>query len=235
MATQISTVFDFHGLSTPLAWVHDRPSPSAPSLLPATRHPVAVENGMRIVEILFYDVNKVKLVVEMPDPNRYTTDHVPHLPRTLFQLFPHLAEHKCHNDHGHSFRRESLNTEIPHLLEHLIIELQTQAQRHTVLKGETQWNWRVDPRGTFHVHVEYENEQLVLAAIRLAERVINALDRRDLEAIDTEREVEKLRQLAELGNALRGKRDPLAPSPEPLAVGRGRVKGGRSRSARHIR
>src|SRR6266542_116697 len=131
---------------------------------------------MRIVEILFYDKNKVKLVVEMPDPNRYTTDHVPHLPRSLFKLFPHLAHHKCHNDHGHSFRRESLATEIPHLLEHLIIELQTQAQRH----------WRVDPRGTFHVHVEYENEQLVLAAIRLAERIINALDRREIDVIETE-------------------------------------------------
>ena len=68
-------------------------------------------------------------------------------------------------------------TEVPHLLEHLIIELQAQAQNHGVLKGETQWNWRVDPRGTFHVHVEYENEQLVLAAIRLAERIVNTLDK----------------------------------------------------------
>jgi hypothetical protein len=193
---------------------------------------------MRIVEILFYDTNKVKLVVEMPDPNRYTTDHVPHLPRSLFKLFPHLAHHKCHNDHGHSFRRESLATEIPHLLEHLIIELQTQAQRHEILKGETQWNWRVDPRGTFHVHVEYENEQLVLAAIRLAERIINALDRRDLDALNTEQEVEKLRTLAQLGDELRrAKPDRSLPPIEsqPLALARGRVKGGRSRSSRAIR
>jgi hypothetical protein len=194
---------------------------------------------MRIVEILFYDTNKVKLVVEMPDPNRYTTDHVPHLPRSLFKLFPHLAHHKCHNDHGHSFRRESLSTEIPHLLEHLIIELQTQAQRHEILKGETQWNWRVDPRGTFHVHVEYENEQLVLAAIRLAERIINALDKRELDAVDTEREVEKLRLLAQLGDELRQRQPaPLPLSPmesSSLALSRGRVKGGRSRSARSIR
>src|SRR5438270_11130756 len=84
----------------------------------------------------------------MPDPNRYTTDLVPHLPRSLFKLFPHLAQHKCHNEHGHSFRRESMATEIPHLLEHLIIELQTQAQRHEVLKGETQGNWRGEPPGT---------------------------------------------------------------------------------------
>src|SRR5438067_7944323 len=172
---------------------------------------------MRIVEILFYDSNKVKLVVEMPDPNRYTTDHVPHLPRSLFKLFPQLAQHKCHNEHGHSFRRESMATEIPHLLEHLIIELQTQGQRHEVLKGETQWNWRVDPRGTFHVHVEYENEQLVLAAIRLAERVINALDRGDIDSVDIDGEVEKLRTLADMGRTLRGP-SILDEMPRPLQL-----------------
>src|SRR2546425_2407558 len=171
---------------------------------------------MRIVEILFYDSNKVKLVVEMPDPNRYTTDHVPHIPRSLFKLFPHLAEHKCPNAPGHSFRRESLATEIPHLLEHLIIELQTQAQRHEILKGETQWNWRVDPRGTFHVHVEYENELLVLAAIRLAERIVNALDNHEVGSVDLESEMEILRRIAELGRAF----PRPAPSflPRPLSL-----------------
>ena len=191
---------------------------------------------MRIVEILFYDQNKAKLVVEMPDPSRCTTDTVPHLPRSLFRLFPHLAQHKCHNDAGYSFRRESMATEIPHLLEHLIIELQTQAQRHEILKGETQWNWRVDPRGTFHVHVEYENEQLVLAAIRLAERIINALDRGDIDSVNIEAEVEKLRTLADLGRQLRGPSllDEMPRRPLQLASARGR-KGGRSRSGRYLR
>src|SRR5437764_14561194 len=91
---------------------------------------------MRIVEILFYDANKVKLVVEMPDPDRCTTESAPHLPQSLFRLFPHLAHHKCHNGAGFSFRREAMSTEVPHLFEHLIIELQTQAQHHEVLKGE---------------------------------------------------------------------------------------------------
>jgi hypothetical protein len=191
---------------------------------------------MRIVEILFYDQNKVKLVVEMPDPNRYTTDTAPHLPRSLFRLFPHLAHHKCHNDGGYTFRRESMATEIPHLLEHLIIELQTQAQRHEVLKGETQWNWRVDPRGTFHVHVEYENEQLVLAAVRLAERIINALDGGELETIDIDAEVEKLRTVADLGRQLRGPcaLEEVPPRPLQLASARDR-KGGRARSSRYLR
>jgi hypothetical protein len=172
---------------------------------------------MRIVEILFYDVNKVKLVVEMPDPDRCTTESAPHLPRGLFRLFPHLAHHKCHNGNGYSFRREAMATEVPHLLEHLIMELQSQALPHNVLKGETQWNWRVDPRGTFHVHVEYENEQLVLAAVRLAERVVNSLDGGEIEAIDIEREMERLRAIASLGQELRAR--PAERTPTRLRIG----------------
>ena len=195
---------------------------------------------MRIVEILFYDVNKVKLVVEMPDPNRCTTESAPHLPIGLFKLFPHLAHHKCHNEGGYSFKREAMATEVPHLLEHLIIELQARAQRHEVLKGETQWNWRVDPRGTFHVHVEYENEQLVLAAIRLAERIVNALDRNDVERVDIASEMSRLRRIAELGRDLRSEPNGFAPRPLSLdaaltAAGKGaraRLGGSRTGSGR---
>jgi hypothetical protein len=188
---------------------------------------------MRIVEILFYDANKVKLVVEMPDPDRCTTDNSPHLPRSLFRLFPHLAHHKCHNGNGYSFRREAMATEVPHLLEHLIIELQSQAQHHEVLKGETQWNWRVDPRGTFHVHVEYENEQLVLAAIRLAERIVNSLDRDQVEAVDLEQEMARLHAIAELGRELHPQASGYVPP--RLTIGAamaGGAKGGRSKSGR---
>jgi len=157
---------------------------------------------MRIAEVLFYSANKVKLLVEMPDPNRCTTDTCPHLPRDLFQMFPHLVHHTCHNYAGRSFQEECQATEIPHLFEHLILELQSQAEPHNGLKGETQWNWRIDPRGAFHVHVEYENQQLVLAAIRLAERVVNAIDARAVHTIDIDRELLRLRQIAALGRDL---------------------------------
>jgi len=168
---------------------------------------------LKVVEILFYDRNRVKLVVEMPDPSRYSTEHAPHIPRLLFKLFPHLARHRCDNDSGHTFRKESRSTEIPHLFEHLIIELQGQVRKTRILKGETQWNWRIDPRGRFHVYVDYENEMLVLGAIRLAERIINALDTRHIEDMDIEREIEKLRALAQLGTELRGD-SPAAPEGE---------------------
>lgn len=158
---------------------------------------------MKVVEILFYDDHHVKLVVEMPDPNCYSTKHAPHIPKLLFKLFPHLSEHRCENENGFSFRRECQSTEIPHLFEHLIIELQGQVLRSGTLKGETQWNWRVDPKGRFHVYVEYENEVLVLGAIRVAERIIQALDRRDVESINVKEEIEKLRMLADVGDSLK--------------------------------
>ena len=131
---------------------------------------------LKVVEILFYNSNRVKLVVEMPDPNCYSTKHAPHIPKLLFKLFPHLSTHRCDNDKGFTFRQECRSTEIPHLFEHLIIELQGQVLGSGVLRGETQWNWRVDPKGRFHVYVEYTNELLVLGAIRVAERIIQALD-----------------------------------------------------------
>ncbi|MHB9038982.1 MAG: cyanophycin synthetase family protein [Armatimonadota bacterium] len=158
---------------------------------------------MKVVEILFYDSSHVKLVVQMADPNCYTTKHAPHIPKLLFKLFPHLARHRCENDNGFSFRRECQSTEIPHLFEHLIIELQGQVLRSGTLKGETQWNWRVDPKGRFHVYVEYENEILVLGAIRVAERIIQALDRRDVESVNVEEEIRHLKELAKVGERIK--------------------------------
>ena len=170
--------------------------------LPTGAHPSGIlgnANTLRIVEIQFDGGNRANLVVEMPNPDRYTTRDAPHIPRFLFRLFPHLARHRCDNGNGYSFRRECHSTEIPHLLEHLIIELQGQAQKSGLLKGETQWDWRIDPKGRFHVQVEYENELLVLGAIRVAERIINALDSHEFDEMDIQSDVENLKRLARLG------------------------------------
>jgi hypothetical protein len=160
---------------------------------------------VKVLEICVQpDDRRIKLTVEMPDPDRFLTSQVPHLPNQLFRLFPTLARHKCDNGLGLTFRQECRKTEIPHLFEHLIIELQSQAQPAEVLRGETEWNWTVDPRGRFHVHVDFENELLAIGAIRLAERLINSLDRRDIEGIDVDREMKRLTDLARLGRELLG-------------------------------
>lgn len=164
---------------------------------------------MRIAKVLFFQQNRLKLLVEMPVPERCTTAHLPHLPETLLRLLPGLAEHDCHNGTDRSFVEELASTEVPHLLEHVILELQSLAQEHERLCGETEWNWRREPRGTFHVQVEYENEQLALACVRLAERLIHAAATEREHEIDLDFELGRLRRLAELGEDLRG--GPLAP------------------------
>jgi hypothetical protein len=165
---------------------------------------------LKITEIVFYPTNRVKLVVEIPDTDAYTTNEVPRLPRILFKLFPHMATQRCYNDAGYSFRREAQATEIPHLFEHLIIEIQDQVRRGVgaPFAGETHWNWTVDPRGRFYVMVDYDNEIVALGAIRLAERVINALDSKDIAQFDMSREITRLRELAKISRRFTGSSSP---------------------------
>jgi hypothetical protein len=154
---------------------------------------------MRVTDITFDDSGKVKLTVEIPETDAYLTTHAPNMPRILFRMFPYLAAQRCFNQHGKSLRREALDTEVPHLFEHLLLEIQKQVRRgiraNISITGETEWNWSIDPRGSFHVTVGYDNEIVALASIRLAERIINALDSKEIALIDVDREMQRLRQL----------------------------------------
>ena len=161
------------------------------------------EKFLKVTEIVFHDTCQATLVVEMLETEAFTTEGRPYIPRILFKLLPQLATQHCYNDDGLSFRREAQATEIPHLFEHLIIEVQNQVRRGIgfPLSGETRWNWTVDPRGLFYVTVDYDNELVALGAIRLAENVINALDSRDLtriEALNISREISRLREIAKI-------------------------------------
>ncbi len=155
---------------------------------------------MKVTQITFDESGSVHLVVEIPTTRPFLTTDTPRMPRILFRMFPYLASQRCYNDLSLSFRQEALQTEIPHLFEHLLLEVQKQVRRGIVnpapIRGETEWNWTIDPRGRFHVTVGYDNEIVALASIRLAERLMKALDSREIAVIDVEREMKKLRELA---------------------------------------
>jgi len=160
---------------------------------------------VKITEIVFLDSCQARLVVEIPETEASHTTQVPRLPRILFKLFPQMAAQRCQNEGGFSFRREAQATEIPHLFEHLIIEIQNQVRRGigAPFCGETQWNWTVDPRGRYYVTVDYDNEMVALGAIRLAERLIDALDHKTIARIDMPREITRLREIAKLSRRSR--------------------------------
>lgn len=176
---------------------------------------------MKVTEIVFHDSGRATLIVEMPDTAPFTTEDRPHIPRILFRLMPQMAAQHCFNDEGLSFGREAQATEIPHLFEHLIIEIQNQVRRGVgaPLSGETRWNWTVDPRGRFYVTVDYDHEVVALGAIRLAECLINSLDRRDIAHINMAREIGRLREIAKLCRRLNAPYAPHRRSPPPRTQG----------------
>lgn len=174
---------------------------------------------MHVLEISVQpSAKQLHLVIEMPNPDCFLTSQVPHLPRQLLRLLPRLGEHTCHNDHGLSFREECFSTEIPHLLEHLIIELQLQAQQNPddYLRGETTWNWQVYPRGIFHVSVDYTNEMLAVASVRTAERIINALLYRQ-KHLDIATEIARLQKIFLLSTYATTTAIPVLPENIPLS------------------
>lgn len=162
---------------------------------------------LRVVEICIRpEVRRIHLIVEMADPDRYLTSQIPQLPRRLFRLLPRMRRHTCINENGNTFCQECRETEIAHLFEHIIIELQLQAQQEPsdILRGETEWDWHVDPKGRYRVSVDYRNELLAFGAIRLAERILAHLDRRDMNSIDIDTEILRLQQVLHLGRDLAG-------------------------------
>lgn len=148
---------------------------------------------MKIGDIRFDD-RIMHLRVEMADGERCRTNEHPHLPDTLFDIIPSIREHRCDNDESLTFEVEAQDTEIPHLFEHLVIELQVRAMGGA-LSGETSWDWTREPHGWFHVAVDYHNRELALGAVSLAMRIVNAIDSRTVESIDLDAEVARLRRM----------------------------------------
>lgn len=101
----------------------------------------------------------------------------PDIARRVLARFPNLARHTCKNDEGPTFGAVVEHTPLPHLLEHLVIELQVACEKCDTLSecftyvGTTQW---LDERaGLARVEVNYADDLAALRAFRDALRVIN--------------------------------------------------------------
>lgn len=150
---------------------------------------------MEILRIAF-EGDKVQITLSMSEP--FNTRDKPHLARGLFRMLPRLKKHRCYNDGNLSFQREAACTEIAHLMEHLVLELQAVTLCGRGIRGVTYWNWREEPTGQFHVDVDAPHPGVALGAVWLAQRIIRAIDERHPETIDVESELRTLRAIARL-------------------------------------
>ena len=103
-----------------------------------------------------------------------TTDPV--LTARVRASFPDLPRHACVNGAGDTFGAVMEATSLPHLLEHLVIDLQTQAappdaSPDTAYVGITRWT--DENAGRAHIEVSFTDDLVALRAFRDATRFLN--------------------------------------------------------------
>lgn len=99
----------------------------------------------------------------------------------LEKNIPTIFENECFNYKKVSFRKEVENTEIGHLLEHMILEnlklLAEEKYGKGDFRGETKWNWKKDKKGKFNIVIsakEIEEEMFIRAfdkSVSLLEKI----------------------------------------------------------------
>lgn len=138
--------------------------------------------------------DRIDVVVRIDDDERMRTAGDEGAVRRALELLPGLQRHACDNAEGITFAEEIADTEVPHLFEHVVIELMARSGSPRGLKGETQWDFNRDGHGTFRVTFEYDDDLVCLGAIKTADRVMAyILD--DVMPPDVEAETTRLRGL----------------------------------------
>jgi hypothetical protein len=103
------------------------------------------------------------------------TTGFPELTSRASGLLPGLARHHCENGVDLPLLEEFADTETPHVLEHVTLELMAMAGSPRSLKGETSWDFSADGHGVFRVRLAYDDDLVALGALRLGVEVVDYL------------------------------------------------------------
>lgn len=148
-----------------------------PNKLKAMKMPRATD--ALAIESLTVMPDRIEAHVRLCDPAARRT--TPALIERTLEAFPTIALHTCRNAEGPTFASVMDHTSLPHLLEHLVIDIQTHEQarrspqeRHddqAVFTGTTQWSAE-DPHLAI-VRVSFLDDVIALAAFKKALHFIN--------------------------------------------------------------
>ena len=123
----------------------------------------------------------------------------------VLSLLPNLVRHVCVNGRGDGrFGSELVGTELPHLLEHVVIELQAQACGAAGLMGHTSWaeelaRTREQGIARMRTVVSFANDLVALAALKEGCALVEwALSPASAETPDIPQAVARLQSMMEL-------------------------------------
>ena len=166
---------------------------------PATRKPPASPD-LRIVETqVFRGPNFwsyepcVRLLVDLGSLEHWPSNKLKGFTQALLELLPGIGEHSCSLGRPGGFvERLKDGTWVGHVAEHVAIELQRETGAH-IYRGKTR---SAGAPGQYNVIYGYQEEQVGLAAGKLAVRLVNHLVKPE-EGFDFLAEMESLILLAE--------------------------------------
>jgi len=127
------------------------------------------------VEAVEVDDREIRARVRITHPALMRTSATPELAERAATLLPGLARHTCDNDSNADFMRELRDTETAHLLEHVTMELAALAGSPRSLRADTSWDFAADGRGAFRLRLDYDDDLVVLGALRAAVGVVEWL------------------------------------------------------------
>jgi cyanophycin synthetase len=167
-----------------------RPKPRRPKAAPDLR--ILQTQVFRGPNYYSYDP-AIRLLVDLGSLEQWPSNSIPGFNDTLLELLPGVGEHSCSRGHAGGFReRLEEGTWAGHVAEHIAIELQRESGAH-VYRGKTR---STGTPGRYNVTYGYWEEQVGVAAGRLAVRLVNHLVEPEA-GFDFDRELERLILLAE--------------------------------------
>ncbi len=126
------------------------------------------------------DAHQLTIVAEFG--NSLYTSQFPDTHKILTKLMPEVLATKCFNPDNLAFKDEVRDTELGHLFEHILLanlcELGCKNKDNQIqFRGVTEWDWKKDHQGTFHITIDsgLKNLHKLEIALERTSKLVNKI------------------------------------------------------------
>lgn len=125
------------------------------------------------LELLSLTVKAGRVVARLRIGQKRYRRMTPSRAKYLEEKFPTLTAHACVNGRGDTFGVVMGHTSVPHVLEHLVIELQTRASEDPEAMFVGTSEWEDEATGRACVQVSFTDDLQALRAFNDATQILN--------------------------------------------------------------
>lgn len=136
---------------------------------------MSTESPALVISEVVVGPDLAEAVVRVTSEHSMRTSAYAGLSQRVVSVLPGIVRHRCECGSSHGIEAELADTETPHLLEHVALELMVLAGSPRTLRGKTSWDFKADGRGVFRVTLEYDDDLVALEALKRGTRIVDAL------------------------------------------------------------